>query len=371
MGPQERLVKSLGDFSIAGKFVSLEELKRGHIHNTFVSTWEQDGVAVRYVHQQINRSIFRDVEGLMNNIERVTGHIRSKIEASGNVPGDTTLSIIPAGDGRLYLEDQIGECWRTYRYIEDSETFYVCEGLEMAYEAAAVCGRFVDYLADMPVAGLIETIPRFIDSSYRFEQLDAACSGGRADRILQTQVELSFASERRALAGLITTALARKKVPLRVSHNDTKLNNVLFRRSTRQAFCVVDLDTCMPGTPLYDYGDLVRNTAIPAEEDERDLSQVELDIDLFGAITEGFLEHYGKRLCEAEWELLPVVPRLLALTLGVRFLTDYLQGDTYFKIDRPEHNLDRARAQFKIVASMETLEQEMKDCINRNRYEQG
>lgn len=356
-------IATLELFEIPGKLFSVEELKRGHINRTFVGVWEQNGVRKRYVHQVVNHRIFEDIEGLMRNLDIVTNALQARFARSGNPGKETTLKIIPTKDGRRYIQDEAGEYWRTFEFIEDTISFDVCPGPGAALEAAAILGRFQRALFDVQAASLVDTIPFFLHGGRRFSafeeslQRDAKKRAGRASR------EVAFALERKELSSALSSALEAGSIPARVCHNDMKLNNVLFDSEGARAVCLLDLDTCMAGTPLFDFGDLVRNTAIPCAEDEQDLSKVVVDMELYEAICEGYMREMGSELTAREVQLLPYAPRVLAFVLGTRFLTDYLNGDTYFRIHRPEHNLERARTQFAVVEAMERSESRMSEVL--------
>jgi hypothetical protein len=359
-------VELLSEFDIAGTLVNVSELKRGHINRTFVGTWNVHGVMRRYVHQVVNHRVFQDIPGLMRNVELVTSAIKGASKEGGSGSGDVTLTIVPTKAGASWLRDQAGEYWRTFEFIENSVSYDVCPSGEYAFESAAILGRFQRALSTLSASSLVDTIPFFHDGARRVEALERAVSDNSGSRLEAARKEVDFALERKSFGELLVRSLNEGKVPRRPTHNDMKLNNVLFSSAGPTAVSVVDLDTCMPGTVLFDFGDLVRNTAVPCEEDEQDLSKVRVDLELYEALCRGYLREYGDVLTGTERELLPLSPRVLALVLGVRFLTDYLNGDVYFRIHRPAQNLDRARTQFAIVSAMERLEGRMRDVIERS-----
>jgi len=346
-------------FRIEGRPVRIEPFERGHIHDTFVSTWDRNGVVSRFLHQRINDRVFRDVAALMNNIDRVTRHLAARRAAFGL----RTLELVATRDDRVFLEHDTG-CWRTYRFVEGTHSYDLCESPAQARAAARAFGDFQARVSDLDVRGLRETIPDFFSSPHRLAQFDRALRTDVAHRAAQVGSEIAFVDERRALFDVIEAALADGSVPRRIVHGDTKLNNVLFDTRTGAAVCVVDLDTCMPGWTLYDFGDLVRFTAATSVEDERDLRRAGMDFELYRAIVEGYLEAAGWFLTGAEFALMPVAARLVTLTIGVRFLTDHLEGDRYFKVHREGHNLDRARVQFAMVEAMERRESEMAAVVD-------
>jgi len=340
-------------FEIHGDLAKVEPYRRGHIHDTFVSTWNGIGGEKRYLHQRINDEVFRNVPVLMHNIHRVTEHLRSEAAEVGVGEGELeTLDLVPARNGNVFLQTSTGP-WRTYLYVEGTTSYDQCQGPEQAYQAARAFGQFQARLIGLDAKDLGETIPRFFDSRHRMQQLEEAITDDVADRAEGCAREIDFALERRAMVEVVENRLRSGRWPRRVIHGDTKLNNILFDQETGAARCIVDLDTCMPGYSLYDFGDLVRFTAATSSEDERDLDKVAMDPELYRALASGYLEHASAFLTEDEVRHLPFAARLVTLTVGLRFLADHLAGDVYFKTAREGHNLDRARVQLKLVASME------------------
>lgn len=340
-------------FEVVGRCRSTQQIKRGHINDTYLSEWEERGVVTRFIHQCINEQVFKDVAGLMQNVARVLTHVRAASARYGYT--DQILELVPARSGDLYLRDGTGKPWRTYRYIEGVESIEVCTSGALAEEAAAAFSRFQRCLLDLPAHNLIEVIPKFHNVDFRIEALREAVAEDRAGRVSGVGADIEFAINKHAPARAILAAIADGAVPIRATHNDLKLNNVLFRKGSEQAVCVVDLDTCMPGSLLYDFGDLARCTAVPCAEDEPNLDRVQVDERLLEGLIVGYLRELRDHMTQRELELMAQAPFVLALTLGVRFLTDYLRGDVYFKVDHPEHNLQRARTQFTIAERFEWL----------------
>ena len=359
----ERALEAAKGFRIRGELAGLRAFERGHIHDTFVSSWRNGEELRRFLHQRINREVFRDVDGLMHNIRAITSHLAAKLGAPSDAEAFRTLQLVHAQDGGSYLVDSEGGAWRTYEYIEESESHDACESREQAFEAARVFGRFQELLSDIDVGGLRETIPNFFSSPYRLRQLTQAMDEDRAERVASVHDEIEFVRTRHSLIQSIDELLRDAVIPPRVVHGDTKLNNVLFHRETRAALAVVDLDTCMPGYSLYDFGDLVRFTAATSAEDEQDLDSVGTDLELYAALVDGYLEHAADFLTPRERELMPLAARLVTLTIGMRFLADHINGDVYFKTHREGHNLDRARVQFGMVAYMERHAKVMQDAV--------
>ena len=343
-------------FDIDGHVMSIEALDRGHIHHTYIVSWETPKGSLRTLVQSINDHVFQDVPGLMHNVQEVTDHLRA---GSWRAVGDVeTLTLIPSARGRSYL-NYAGKAWRCYRFVEGTCTFDRCDGPEQAHAAAHAFGNFQARLLDLDPRGLVETIPDFFSSPHRLRQFDAALWADPEERRKQAKREIDFVSERRRELDLMEHGVQQGRIPLRAIHGDTKLNNILFDQSSGKPRCIVDLDTCMPGWSLYDFGDLVRFTAATAAEDEQDLSLVGIDMDLYQALSVGWLESTYTFMTHDELGLMPFAAKLVTLTVGIRFLTDFLAGDTYFRTHRENHNLDRARVQFQMVEQMERQEKDM------------
>jgi len=344
-----------GSFAIDGELIEIVPLTRGHIHDTFVSTWNVGSHRLRYLHQHMNADVFRDIVGLMHNIERVTTHLH--VTPSG-ADALETLVLVPTREGSTYLDCDLGH-WRTYHYIDGTRSYDQCQDAEMAHEAALAFGRFQARLSDLDPRDLREIIPSFFSSPHRLDQFDQALAADRAGRASSCAKWIEFVQARREMVQPIQERLDDGRIPIRVIHGDTKLNNVLFDENGHRARAVVDLDTCMPGYSLYDFGDLVRFTAATSREDEQDLSKAGVDLELYGALVCGYLEGIGGSLNDEERALMPFAARLVTLTIGMRFLADHLAGDVYFKVSREGHNLDRACVQFRMVEVMEELQAEM------------
>ena len=341
-------------FSPGGRLVGVEPLHRGHIHDTFISSWELDGEHRRLLHQRMNDAVFQDIPGLMHNIRRVTRELRRGSWRAGDRELEV-LRLVPTTEGESWAELNTG-AWRTFAFVEDTVSYDRCLGPEQAFDAAAAFGNFQARLFDLDARGLVETIPEFFSPLHRFRQFMTALREDRCGRADSVAKEVRFVLDRRHLMQVIETGIQQGRIPVRVIHGDTKLNNVLFDSGSGQARCIVDLDTCMPGWPLYDFGDLVRFTAATSDEDEQDLSQAGVDQELYGALSAGWMETTSRFMNADELELMPLAAQIVTLTVGVRFLTDHLAGDTYFKISREGHNLDRARVQLHMVEQMETMD---------------
>ncbi|HNX53794.1 MAG TPA: aminoglycoside phosphotransferase family protein [Pontiellaceae bacterium] len=349
----DQLKEVIEAFQCSGKYLRGERYGSGHINDTYKVTCKENSREVHYILQRVNHTVFKDVPELMKNIGQVTRHQRKKFEEAGTQElARRVLTLIPAVDGKDYCRDSKGNFWRTYVFIEGAVGIDVVENTKQAFEAAKAFGAFQGQLADLP-GRLTETIPEFHHTRSRFNVLKAAISADVCGRAANIKKEIEFAVSREALVDVIIDRMASGEIPERVTHNDTKLNNVLIDTVTGKGMCVIDLDTVMPGSILYDFGDMVRTTTTTAAEDERDLSRVELDLDYFEALVKGYLETASGFLVPKERELLPFSGKLITFEIGLRFLTDYLQGDVYFKTHREGQNLDRCRKQFKMVESME------------------
>ena len=342
-------------FEIHGDFLSAKPYGSGHINDTYCVVFDQGGARVRYIFQRINHAVFKNPPLLMENIRRVTEHLARK---SGSDPLVTRrmLTLIPARDGKPYHCDDQGNYWRVYIFIERARTFDAVESTLQAFQAARAFGQFQQLLADLPSPRLHDTIPDFHHTPRRFAALEKAIAADAMNRAKLAGPEIEFALGRESITGVLLDA----KLPERVTHNDTKFNNVMLDDATGEGICVIDLDTVMPGLALYDFGDMVRTTTSPAKEDERDLSKVTMQFPMFEALVRGYLSTASGFLTAAEKKLLPFSGKLITFEIGLRFLTDFLAGDTYFKIHREGHNLDRCRTQFKLVESIE--EQESATC---------
>jgi Ser/Thr protein kinase RdoA (MazF antagonist) len=354
MTNREELRVTAQAFQIDGNFVDAIPYGNGHINDTYCLTFEQGFAPVRFILQRINRNIFKNPLALMENIERVTSHLAMKVRGEEDSVR-RALTLVPTRDGRACHVDAGGSYWRTYRFIEHSRTYDAIESEAQAYEAARAFGRFQKLLADLPSPRLHDTIPDFHHTPKRFIALQQAISADVVGRAKLAQAEIEFAIAREPITGVLLNA----GLPERVTHNDTKLNNVMIDDATGEGVCVIDLDTVMPGFVAYDFGDMVRTATSPAREDEQDLSRVVMQFPMFEALVRGYLASAGVFLTDAEKSYLAFSGKLITFEIGMRFLTDYLAGDKYFKVAHEGHNLDRCRTQFKLVQSIEQQEERM------------
>ena len=350
----ELAIEKIQNFKIEGKPYFAEVCDIGHICDTlFVSCRRDDGSTLRYVLQRINDNIFPDVDGLMNNIVLVTRHVRKKLLASGGDTERGTMTVIETLDGKSYYRDEIGDSYRVYTFIEDAVNRQKCESVEEFRNVGYAFGNFQKQLFDFDASLLCEVIPNFHNTESRINDFKEALKNDKAGRAKSVADEIKFVLDRESYGTRITSRIKSGEFPLRVTHNDTKLNNLMLDPVTGEGVCVIDLDTIMPGSALYDFGDSIRFGATSAAENEKDLSKVYFRTEMFNACRDGFLLAAGDIMTEAEKTSLADGALVITFETGVRFLGDYLNGDTYFKTHYPDENLDRARNQFKLVADLE------------------
>ena len=345
-------------FDLAGQFVAAVPTGSGHINDSYRVTFLVSGKPANYILQRINRQIFTDPAALMENIQRVTQHIGKKTAAEPDRER-RTLTVIPTRDALAFHVDAFGQYWRMYHFIRNARSFDIVESPAQAFEAAKAFGNFQGLLADLPAPRLHDTIPDFHHTPKRFARLQQAIAADFANRAHVARTEIEFALHREKFASVLLDA----QLPERVTHNDTKFNNVLLDERTGEALCVIDLDTVMPGLALYDFGDMVRTTTSPAAEDEQDLSKVMMQFPMFEALARGYLASAGDFLTAAERSNLVAASKLITFEQGLRFLTDYLAGDPYYKTHRPDQNLDRCRTQFRLLASIEEQQVAMERLV--------
>lgn len=330
----------------------------GHINDTYLVT-----ETPRYILQRINTNIFNP-ESVMENIELVTTHIKKKLVEKGRSPERETLTVIKTVNGENFYRDKDGNCFRMYKFIDNAQSYDNVTSADVLYSAAKAFGEFQMLLGDFPANKLHETIVDFHNTPKRVENLKKAIAENKAGRASEVSEEINFVLSHELEASKVVSGIADGTIPLRVTHNDTKINNVLIDPLTKKGVAVIDLDTVMPGSLLYDFGDGLRTGAAMAAEDETDLSKVGFSLELFEAFTKGFLDGMGDNITAKELELLPYSVFLLTYECGTRFLTDYLEGDTYFKIHRPKHNLDRARTQFAMCKDIISKYEKMAEIVN-------
>lgn len=361
-----QLKEAIANFNYFGRLKACEPFGSGHINDTYRLTFEIGDMGDVYVIlQRMNREIFKKPVELMENIVGVTSHLRKKIIKAGGDPERETLNVILAKDGKAYYVDSMGEYWRSFKYITEATSYDLVEKSEDFYESAVAFGHFQRMLADYPAETLHETIEGFHDTKARLRAFKEAVEKDVCGRAASVQKEIDFVLSHEDTANVFGDLLEKGELPIRVTHNDTKLNNIMIDNTTRKGICVIDLDTVMPGLAMNDFGDSIRFGASTAEEDEQDLSKVSCSMELFELYVKGFLEGCAGSLTDKEVEMLPMGAKVMTYECGMRFLADYLEGDHYFKIHREGHNLDRARTQFKLVADMESKWDTMAEIVRK------
>jgi hypothetical protein len=356
----------LKNFHIFGDFISCESFGTGHIHDTYAVTFNQSGTVVRYLLQKLNTYVFKSPVQLMENFLRVTAHIRNKWENEGaNDISRKTLTLVTTWDNLPYYRDEKNNYYRVLLFIENTYTLDVITSTADAFKGAQAFGLFQKMLSDIKEPRLHETIPNFHNTPKRFEALEEAIRKDSRKRALQVKKEIDFAFLRKPIVSRLTDLQKSGKIPERITHNDNKFNNVLLDKATNEGLCVIDLDTVMPGLSLYDFGDMVRTVTSPTAEDETDLTQVKMQLPMFEALAQGYLSAAGDFLNDMEKQLLPFSGKLITFEQGIRFLTDHINGDVYYKTSRENQNLDRTRTQFKLLESIEAQEDQMNRFVEK------
>ena len=360
-------IAGIGDlFAIEGEFVTGKEIPSGHINTTYKATYRKsDGTEDSYILQRINDYVFKDPRAVMRNVEKVTRHINWKVLRRLKDSAGQTLNLYPARGGRNYIDIPGDGIWRCYNYLAGTHTYDVVENTRQAYQAGFAFGSFQDLISDMNPDDIVETIPGFHHTRNRFNRLVEVAAQDPQERLSTCLPELDFIKAREQDVDRLLDLQASGVLPTRITHNDTKINNVMLDEDTDHAVCVIDLDTVMPGLVLYDFGDMVRTVTPPTEEDEEDLDKTYLRMPMFEAVVKGYLDAVKDFITPQEISKLAFSGLLITLETGIRFLTDYLEGDVYFKTERERHNLHRARTQLKLVESMEQQMPEMEECIRK------
>ena len=362
---RSEVAEAIKSFNFTGSLVDFRPFGNGHINNTYMVRYHFGGKTVKYILQCINKNVFKNPEQVMSNIIGVTAFMRSKIIDAGGDPDRETLNVIKTKEGKNYYIDGYGDYWRAFIFISDAISLDLPEDSNDFYQSAVAFGDFQRRLGAYPAENLYETIPDFHNTPVRYENLMKAIERNASGRAENAAAEIEFAKQRKDFTSILEDSHKKGLLPKRVTHNDTKLNNVMLDKDTKEPVCVIDLDTIMPGYSVNDFGDSIRFGASTAAEDEIDLSLVHFDINLFETYTRGFLKGCAGTLTDSEISLLPVGAKMMTLECGMRFLTDYIDGDTYFKTAYPEHNLVRCRTQFKLVEEMEQQWDEMKKIIEK------
>jgi len=356
----------LGRFQLEGTLASCAAETRGHINDTFIAAFQHGPSRRRYVVQRLNSNVFKDPRAVMGNLAAVTRTLRERLRDSGatNVHR-RTLTLVPTRDGGDFTVDDRGELWRAFVLIEGSRTHPAVSHPRQAYQAGRAFGAFQAQLMNYAGPRLAEVLPGFHDTRARFQALRAAVADSSRERLVRCDREVEALLRRESLASLLLDLREQGSLPERIAHNDAKIGNLLFDDATGEALCVIDLDTVMPGLAPHDFGDLVRSSVCRAAEDEGDLHRVDLEPDLFEALTSGYLETAGAFLCAAEKEALVLSSKIIVYEQALRFLTDHLEGDRYYRVARPGHNLDRSRVQIRLLERIEEREPELDRCVER------
>ena len=353
------------NFQIYGDFVSAVPYGSGHINDTFLLKVKQGGHLVKYIVQRLNNVAFPDPLGLMDNIQRITDHLQKKLKAAGDPDASRkSMSVLLTNDGKnCFVEN--GNYWRCYLFVENAVGHDIILNTAQAFEAAKAFGDFQKLLVDLPGERLVETIPNFHNTPKRFERFEQVLAEDKLGLAKNVQAEVDFILSRKDVAYKLLDLNAQGLIPERITHNDTKLNNVLLDKDTEKATCVIDLDTSMPGLALYDFGDMIRTSTSPAAEDEKDLSKVQVQMDMFEALVQGYLSTAAEFLTPTEKDNLAFSGILLTLECSIRFLTDYLEGDVYFRVHHDGHNLDRCRTQHALILRLEEKMTDLEDIVNQ------
>ncbi len=356
----------VSQFNVPGCYLSHREIRSGIINQTYLVTLQNDNnETFKYVFQKINTKVFSEPYNVMENIIKVTEHIKSHMLSDDGTYNRRVLSFAQSKSGTPYFEDEILGFWRAYEFIDNAVAYNIAPDGDHFFEAGRAFGEFQLYLNDYDATDLFDTIPNFHNTVSRMQALRDAINKDTADRVKDVRAEIDFILSRENEAGIIVNALEKGEIPYRVTHNDTKINNVLFDEVTDKAICVIDLDTVMPGSSLYDFGDAIRSGACAAAEDEPDLSKVEMDIEKYRLFTKGFIKGTHSLLTKKEIEMMPISAKILTLELAARFLTDYINGDVYFHTDYSGQNLLRTRTQIKLVSDIEKKMDVMKSFADQ------
>lgn len=354
-------------FDIKGMLVDVKSNKQGHINSTFISTFEDGGKIKKYTHQRINKNVFKAPKEVMSNIVKVTDYIRSSLskDIDEDIKERLVLKVINTLDNTPYYIDRDGEYWRTYKYIDKAKAYDKCTSPRLAYNLGSAIGNFQLELSDLDGSLLYTTINDFHNMVMRYDNLEKACNDNPVGRMEKVKDELDFLRKNRMRGEMIWRSYKSGELPCRVTHNDTKINNVLFDEDDDSALAVIDLDTIMPGTILFDVGDMIRTSCNTAEEDEKDLGKVDFDLDMYRGLIDGYYSKANSFMTEKEKQGVLESGRMMIQIMAVRFITDYIEGDRYYRVDYPEHNLSRARNQIKLIKSLDEKWNEARTITDR------
>ena len=362
----EIAVEALKSMKFDGDVINVKSFGSGIINDTFLVTCKNNkGNENKYILQKINSSIFKNVEKLMENYCGVCDYIKKIVSENGGDVERETITVVPTNSGKSYLKDSLDNYWRAIKFISDTVTYDVAESAEDFYKVGKAFGEFQNKLAGYNAENLYESIPNFHNTKERFKTFLLAIENNKARRLESVRSEVDFILEREKDTSILLDLYENGELPLRVTHNDTKISNILMDANTKNGICIIDLDTIMPGLSLYDFGDAIRSGATHALEDEKDLDKVYVDLEFFEAFTKGFLEGTNSSLTEKEIEMLPMGAKVITLEQAIRFLTDYLDGDVYYKTSYSNQNLDRTRTQLKLVKDIEEKWNELNNIVNK------
>lgn len=356
----------------ASSYVNIKQIKIGHINSTYTLYFDQGSSVKRYLLQEINMHVFKNPIQLMENIEKITTFLSEKVRLSGAKNYENlSLRVIHTLDHHSYMISSKNHFFRVYNFIENAKTYQKTNDLKLFYNAGKTVGTFQNMLSDFDASQLHETIPNFHNTPYRFQTFLKVLKENPCDRAKDCEEEIQFVLHLKDFTPVITSLIEQKLIPIKVTHNDTKLNNIMFDCETKEGLCLVDLDTVMPGTILYDFGDAIRSGCNRADEDEKNLEKVRFSVDLFKAFSEGYLSSVASSITECEVNHLVDSAILMTFECGMRFLTDYLDGDHYFKTKYDNHNLVRCRTQFHLVKQMieqkDVLEEIVQEAYKKER----
>ena len=362
----EIAVEALKSMKFDGDVINVKSFGSGIINDTFLVTCKNNkGNENKYILQKINSSIFKNVEKLMENYCGVCDYLKKIVSENGGDVERETITVVPTNSGKSYLKDSLDNYWRAIKFISDTVTYDVAESAEDFYKVGKAFGEFQNKLAGYNAENLYESIPNFHNTKERFKTFLLAIENNKARRLESVRSEVDFILEREKDTSILLDLYENGELPLRVTHNDTKISNILMDANTKNGICIIDLDTIMPGLSLYDFGDAIRSGATHALEDEKDLDKVYVDLEFFEAFTKGFLEGTNSSLTEKEIEMLPMGAKVITLEQAIRFLTDYLDGDVYYKTSYSNQNLDRTRTQLKLVKDIEEEWNELNNIVNK------
>lgn len=352
----------LSNFKITGELIDIKYNKQGHINTTFMSTFNDNGIIRKYTHQMINKFAFKQPDHVMENITKITNHIQSKVKDLSD-KDQRCLKVVFTKDDKPYFIDENGEYFRTYEFIDNVKTYQKIDNTKTAFHLGEAISTFQDQLSDFDSTSLYETIPNFHDMRMRYSNFKEAIKNNSQHRVELVQNEINYLLENEERGYIIIDELKNNNLPLRVTHNDTKINNILFNKDGSDALCVIDLDTVMPGTILFDTGDMIRTATSSIEEDDVNYQNMKINIDYFKSLLEGYLSIASKYITKREKELIVESGRNITQIMAVRFLTDYLEGDVYYSIERENHNLDRCRTQLAFMKDFDTKEKSFNQML--------